>query len=164
MVCQEKCDCQLDYLCASSHGVAAATIRDRGSDRWEKPTANHRTIDRGYHLRMVSGRGSSSLSPLVRSLHDAKSIKRPAAPDPAWEVRQAGIQIDPYRPCSSVFFMAVSDFCRVEADRSTATMRTIEPLNPVKPACSDPMILMRYKPRGLGSDVSEIQNVRSSAV
>ena len=39
--------------------------------------------------------------------------------------------------------MAMSDFLREEAERSTATFRTIDPLKPVRPACSEPMAIMR---------------------
>ena len=44
---------------------------------------------------------------------------------------------------SSVFFIVVRASCRFETDRPTATFRTIDPLAPVRPACSDPMAIMR---------------------
>ena len=44
---------------------------------------------------------------------------------------------------SKVFFIAVSDFWRCETDRPTAAFRTIDPLAPVRPACSEPRTMIR---------------------
>jgi len=44
---------------------------------------------------------------------------------------------------SSVFLMDVSAFCRFETDRPTAAFRTIDPLTPVRPACSEPMAMIK---------------------
>lgn len=44
---------------------------------------------------------------------------------------------------SRVSLIAASDFLREEAERSTATFRTIDPLKPVRPACSEPIAIMR---------------------
>jgi len=48
-----------------------------------------------------------------------------------------------YLSFSKVSLIATNDFCRLEADLPTAALRTIEPLKPVRPACSDPITMMR---------------------
>ena len=53
------------------------------------------------------------------------------------------------RPAESHWFFSkavlidANDFCREDADLFTASLRTIEPLKPVRPACSDPITLTR---------------------
>jgi hypothetical protein len=44
---------------------------------------------------------------------------------------------------SRVFLTVVSAFRRLETERSTAAFRTIDPLRPVRPACSEPMAMIR---------------------
>ena len=44
---------------------------------------------------------------------------------------------------SSALLMFVSAFCKFETDRPTAAFRTIVPLRPVRPCCSDPIAMMR---------------------
>src|SRR4029077_6483370 len=45
---------------------------------------------------------------------------------------------DAYCLLSSVFLMVMSASRRLETDRPTAVLRTIDPLGPVSPACSEP--------------------------
>ncbi len=47
-----------------------------------------------------------------------------------------------YLLCSA-FLMAVSASRRLETERPTAACRTNDPLRPVKPACSEPMAMIR---------------------
>ena len=49
----------------------------------------------------------------------------------------------PYCSFSSISLITASDFCSEETERPTATLRTIEPFTPVRPACSEPMALIR---------------------
>src|SRR5215213_99797 len=44
---------------------------------------------------------------------------------------------------SRMFLTVVRESCRDDTDRLIATFRMIDPLNPVRPACSDPSILTR---------------------
>ncbi len=44
---------------------------------------------------------------------------------------------------SRVFLIVVSTFRRLETERPTAASRTIDPLRPVRPACSEPMVMIR---------------------
>lgn len=53
------------------------------------------------------------------------------------------VEISRYWFFSKVLLIDANDFCSEDADLSTATLRTIEPLKPVSPACSDPINMMR---------------------
>jgi hypothetical protein len=44
---------------------------------------------------------------------------------------------------SKVVFIVVSPFSRFETDRPTAVFRTIDPFTPVRPACSEPIAMIR---------------------
>ena len=44
---------------------------------------------------------------------------------------------------SRMSLIAASDFSSDEAERPTATLRTMDPLTPVRPACSEPISLIR---------------------
>ena len=65
---------------------------------------------------------------------------------------------------SKVFLMAVSASRRFETERPTAAFRTMEPLTPVRPACSEPMAMIRKNPGWFESLVPRTQKERSSAV
>jgi hypothetical protein len=44
---------------------------------------------------------------------------------------------------SNVVLMFLRAFWRLETERPTAVFRTIDPLTPVSPACSEPIAMMR---------------------
>jgi hypothetical protein len=68
------------------------------------------------------------------------------------------------RVSSRIALTAASDFWSDPTERSTATLRTMAPLKPVRPACTEPIALIRKNPGRCGSSVSRTQKARSSAV
>ena len=56
---------------------------------------------------------------------------------------RAATQALSYCLASRMFLIATSDFSSEDAVRPTATFRTMDPLTPVSPACSEPIALIR---------------------
>jgi len=150
----------LDFLCQSAvpqtwlsmsklDHAASLISSDAASTR--KATLRHHPITRKFtithydalYLRRKVARPTVKYRIQTRRVCGSRRIGTTNEPDTilvlvaGWPIQEA------YWLLSSVFLMVVRAFWRLETDRPTAIFRTIDPLGPVRPACSEPRAMIR---------------------